>query len=42
VYTRTGAEAHLLAGPRWNSIGLEHARAGQVRRLLDLRAGTLR
>ena len=42
VYTRTGAEAHLLAGPRWNAIELEHAPAGQVLRALDLRTGTLR
>ena len=42
VYTRTGAEAHLLAGPRWNAIGLERAPAGALRRVLDLRTGTLR
>ena len=41
-YTRTGAEAHLLAGPRWNAIDLDHTPAGQALRALDLRTGTLR
>jgi hypothetical protein len=40
VYTRTGSEAHLLAGPQWNT--LDQARADPPRRVLDLRTGTLR
>jgi hypothetical protein len=40
VYTRTGSEAHLLAGPQWNT--LDQARAEPPRRVLDLRTGTLR
>lgn len=42
VYTRTGAEAHLLAGPRWNLIALEDPPARPVRRVLDLRTGVVR
>ncbi len=42
VYTRTGAEAHLLAGPRWNLIALEDPAARSVRRVLDLRTGVVR
>lgn len=42
VYTRAGAETHLLAAPRWNGIVLEDARGGPVRRVLDLHAGVLR
>ena len=39
VYTRTGAEAHLLAGPRWNLIAVKDPAARPVRRVLDLRTG---
>ena len=42
VYTRTGAEAHLLTAPRWNEIALEGGQGGPVRRVLDLRVGALR
>jgi hypothetical protein len=42
VYTRTGDEAHLLAGPRWSCVAVENASGGQARRVLDLRAGLLR
>ena len=41
VYTRTGAEAHLLAAPRWNTIVLDDASPRSVRRVLDLHAGVL-
>ena len=41
VYTRTGAEAHLLAAPRWNTIVLDDASPRSVRRILDLHAGVL-
>ena len=41
VYTRTGAEAHLLAGPRWNTISLNDSPQRSVRRTLDLHAGVL-
>ena len=41
VYTRTGAEAHLLAGPLWNLIAAEDLVARPIRRVLDLRAGVL-
>jgi trehalose/maltose hydrolase-like predicted phosphorylase len=41
VYTRTGAEAHLLAGPRWNLIPLTDPAACGLRRVLDLRSGVL-
>jgi trehalose/maltose hydrolase-like predicted phosphorylase len=41
VYTRTGAETHLLAGPRWNTISLTDSPARSVRRVLDLHAGVL-
>jgi trehalose/maltose hydrolase-like predicted phosphorylase len=41
VYTRTGAETHLLAGPRWNAISLMDSPHRSVRRLLDLHAGVL-
>ena len=40
VYTRTGAEAHLLAAPRWNTIAADDA-PRLVRRVLDLHAGVL-
>jgi trehalose/maltose hydrolase-like predicted phosphorylase len=42
VYTRTGAETHLLAGPRWSAVLLDDASAAPVRRVLDLRVGLLR
>jgi trehalose/maltose hydrolase-like predicted phosphorylase len=42
VYTRTGAEAHLLAAPRWNTIALDDSSLRSVRRVLDLHAGLLR
>jgi len=42
VYTRTGAEAHLLAAPRWNMIALDDPSPRSVRRVLDLHAGVLR
>jgi trehalose/maltose hydrolase-like predicted phosphorylase len=41
VYTRGGAETHLLAGPRWNTIAPQRAPSGALRRLLDLHAGLL-
>ncbi len=41
VYTRTGAEAHLLAAPRWNTIALDEPSPRAVRRVLDLHAGVL-
>ncbi len=41
VYTRTGAEAHLLAAPRWNTITLDSSPPPAVRRVLDLHAGVL-
>jgi len=41
VYTRTGAEAHLLAAPRWNTILLDESSPGSVHRVLDLHAGVL-
>jgi Glycosyl hydrolase family 65, N-terminal domain len=41
VYTRTGAEAHLLAAPRWNTIVLDDASLRSVRRVLDLHVGVL-
>lgn len=40
VYTRSGADAHLLAAPRWNTIRL-NAAPHSVRRVLDLHAGVL-
>jgi trehalose/maltose hydrolase-like predicted phosphorylase len=42
VYTRTGAETHLLAGPRWNTISLDDSPTRSVRRVLDLHGGMLR
>ncbi len=41
VYTRTGAETHLLAGPRWNTLSLNDSAPRSVRRVLDLHAGVL-
>ncbi len=41
VYTRGGAETHLLAAPRWNTIAVNNASASQVRRVLDLHVGVL-
>ena len=41
VYTRTGAETHPLAGPRWNVIVGANPPAPPLRRVLDLRVGTL-
>ncbi len=41
VYTRTGAETHLLAAPRWNTISVRDAPPRSVRRVLDLHAGVL-
>ena len=41
IYTRTGAEAHLLAGPRWNLIALNDPAARPLRRVLDLRTGVI-
>ncbi len=41
VYTRTGAETHLLAAPRWNTIALHDDAGGHVHRVLDLHAGVL-
>ena len=41
VYTRTGAEAHLLAAPRWNTITPDSPSPRAVRRVLDLHAGAL-
>jgi trehalose/maltose hydrolase-like predicted phosphorylase len=42
VYTRTGAEAHLLAGPRWNLIAVKDPALRPLRRVLDLRTGVVR
>ncbi len=42
VYTRTGAEAHLMAAPRWNTIAPDDHPLRSVRRVLDLHAGVLR
>ena len=41
VYTRTGAETHLLAAPRWNTIAIDDDANRRVRRVLDLRTGVL-
>ena len=41
VYTRGGAETHLLAGPRWNMIALDDPSSGSLRRVLDLHTGVL-
>jgi trehalose/maltose hydrolase-like predicted phosphorylase len=41
VYTRAGAETHLLAGPSWHEIVADHAGGGSARRTLDLHAGVL-
>ena len=41
VYTRTGAETHLLAAPRWNTISVQDSSPRSVRRVLDLHAGVL-
>ena len=41
VYTRPGAEAHLLAAPRWNTITPHDPAPRSVRRVLDLHAGVL-
>ncbi|MGO9851914.1 MAG: hypothetical protein ACLP4R_08685 [Solirubrobacteraceae bacterium] len=41
VYTRTGAETHLLTGPRWNTISVSDSPLRSVRRVLDLHAGVL-
>jgi trehalose/maltose hydrolase-like predicted phosphorylase len=41
VYTRTGAETHLLAAPRWNTISVRDCSPRSVRRVLDLHAGVL-
>jgi trehalose/maltose hydrolase-like predicted phosphorylase len=41
VYTRTGAEAHLLAAPRWNTITPGDPSPRSVRRVLNLHAGVL-
>ena len=41
VYTRTGAETHLLAAPRWNTITPHDPAPRSVRRVLDLHAGVL-
>ena len=41
VYTSAGAETHLLAAPRWNTIALDRPLPGDVRRVLDLHAGML-
>jgi trehalose/maltose hydrolase-like predicted phosphorylase len=42
VYTRTGAETHLLSAPRWNGLSLEEEPSGPVRRILDLRTALMR
>ena len=41
VYTRGGAETHLLAAPRWNTIALDDPSSGSLRRVLDLHTGVL-
>ncbi|MGO9885111.1 MAG: hypothetical protein ACLPV4_19105, partial [Solirubrobacteraceae bacterium] len=41
VYTRAGAEVHLLAAPRWNTIALDDSSPHTVRRILDLHTGVL-
>ncbi|MGZ4287928.1 MAG: glycosyl hydrolase family 65 protein, partial [Solirubrobacteraceae bacterium] len=41
VYARGGADTHLLAAPRWNTIALDGSPPGSVRRVLDLHAGVL-
>jgi trehalose/maltose hydrolase-like predicted phosphorylase len=41
VYTRTGPEAHLLAGPRWTRIVVDGSSPRPVRRVLDLHRGVL-
>lgn len=41
VYTRTGAETHLLAAPRWTKVCVEDFSPRSVRRVLDLHAGVL-
>jgi trehalose/maltose hydrolase-like predicted phosphorylase len=42
VYARRGAETHLLAAPRWNTITLDRGSPARVHRVLDLHAGVLR
>lgn len=42
IYTRTGAETHLLSAPRWNTIVLNDSAPRTVRRTLDLHTGVLR
>jgi trehalose/maltose hydrolase-like predicted phosphorylase len=41
VYTRGGAETHLLPGPRWNTVHLDGGADESIRRVLDLHTGTL-
>ncbi len=41
VYTRSGSQSHLLAGPRWNTISIDDPSPRSVRRVLDLHAGVL-
>ncbi len=41
VYARRGAETHLLAAPRWNTLAFDRDAGGVVRRVLDLHAGVL-
>ena len=41
VYTSAGAETHLLAAPRWNTIALDRPLPGEAHRVLDLHAGML-
>ena len=41
VYARRGADTHLLAAPRWNTLALDRDAGGVVRRVLDLHAGVL-
>ena len=41
VYVRGGAETHLLAAPRWNTVAFDGGASAAARRVLDLHAGVL-
>ncbi len=41
VYTGSGPETHLLSGPRWNAVDAPGPDPRGLRRVLDLRTGTL-
>ena len=41
VYARGGAETHLLAAPRWNTVAVDDTSHSAISRVLDLHAGVL-